>query len=153
MPASIPSPVTTAASRPLSPRQEFQIKGALFETSVVAPVKLKGFLRVSPGDTVTVLDAVGAPSGMAFVQRGDEVGKVPVSSLCIDQHCCNVYLAACINILLHSRALLHLACARESSLEHLVDILSTQPGALTQALTTLISLEVWFFYPFPCALS
>lgn len=127
---------------PQSPRHEFQLGSPLFQTSILTPVKLKGFLRLMGGESVTVLDTINGPRKVAFAQLHEEVGKVPTACLLLDLHCSNIYAAACTNIVLASPALLHLSCDDESIPGSLVDMLALRPGALTQALSTLVSLEV-----------
>lgn len=119
----------------------------LFETSAIAPVKVKGFLRLERGDIVAVLD-VDRRGSQATVRCGDEIGKVPLQALLIDQHCYNAYLQANINVLSQSPSLLHFACAVDSSMvECVVDTLATRSGALLRALTTLIAIEVTNHHP------
>lgn len=115
-----------------------------FETSVVTSVKANGFLRVSEGDWVVVLDVAGGAHGMAQVKFGGQTGRVPTTSLLIDQHCSNTYLQGVVKLVTSSAALLQVAvCVEEEPLvDSVVDMLATRPGSLVQALTTLVGVEV-----------
>lgn len=129
--------------RQVPSRNSAQRAAPLFETSVSAPVKVRGFLRVSPGDIVKVWEIEGGLHGVALVQFGEETGKLPLAALWIDHHCYNTYLQANVKILMNSPSLLHLACAvDDSTADFLIDALSTRPGALLHCLSTLVAIEV-----------
>ena len=119
----------------------------LFSTFVISSIRTnaRGFLSVSEGEIVGLLrHASNGESRSVMVRKGDEVGKVPMSALCLDDHCCNLYLIVPEVLLNHPTWLAYIIdripeCA-PYLLVHLVPLFAAR-NMLSKALCSVFSID------------